>query len=639
MTPAGDVGSITEGGSARTYQYDFLDRLTGLDGLESYVHDPNGNRTSERSSGGWSGYLLAGDRVTAIKVPYSYAGCYTDQSTRALPVLLASGGATAKSCTEAARAQGLKYAGLQYYGYCFGGNTLGYAKAGDGECNTQCTANPAEPCGGSYRNTVYSVLGNSEPWAFAYDRQSNVSALAMAPSAPVTTYQGCYADEGMRALPVQLMSSGATVAKCAAAALAQGLKYAGLQYFGYCFGGNTLQYAKVADSECNTRCSANSAEWCGGSWRNSIYEAVRWTESAAMCLRHDPLGRLVLVGSTSPSSVTADGLACTTDAAVTGAAARFKYDFRNRRIASWRATTNEWVYTVFDQAGQPLAELAKTSDPVNPWRPVREYVWLDGRPIAQIEYDAVTGISRSYSVHTDAIGMPRALTSPGGATVWTASVARPYGDITETTTPDPETGKTVVTNLRLPGQYDERMLGTLGLQGPYYNWNRWYLPSAGRYLELDPVAKKGGFNGRWGPEWYTYADGNPLRHTDPRGLAIWICNRKTDFGIGNHAYLWNDMTGGACGMRNSSGGGGETGPNDRGPGVDDCRRVADSDGQEDGVMQCCQQTDFGVWVPGVNDCHDAANTCLVNSGLTNPGAPGGRFGDPCDPCTPSPPKK
>jgi hypothetical protein len=38
-------------------------------------------------------------------------------------------------------------------------------------------------------------------------------------------------------------------------------------------------------------------------------------------------------------------------------------------------------------------------------------------------------------------------------------------------------GRTVVTNLRLPGQHDERLLGSIGLKGPYYNWNRWYLPS------------------------------------------------------------------------------------------------------------------------------------------------------------------
>jgi RHS repeat-associated protein len=80
-------------------------------------------------------------------------------------------------------------------------------------------------------------------------------------------------------------------------------------------------------------------------------------------------------------------------------------------------------------------------------------------------------------------------------------------------------GRQKVTNLRLPGQYDERLFGSVGLQGPYYNWNRWYLPGVGRYLELDPIALAGGFNGAWGPDWYTYAGANPLRWIDRRGLS------------------------------------------------------------------------------------------------------------------------
>jgi RHS repeat-associated protein len=253
------------------------------------------------------------------------------------------------------------------------------------------------------------------------------------------------------------------------------------------------------------------------------YNAWGGALEKAACLRHDPLGRMVLVGTAFATYVWPDSMYCALDTQVTQVTARFKYDFRNRRIASWKAETGEWVYTVFDQAGQPLAEIARTSDPVNPWRPVREYVWLEGKPIAQIEHDAITGAARTYAVHTDAIGLPRALTSPTGVTVWSATPARPYGDITEVTTPDPETGKTVVTNLRLPGQYDERLLGALGLQGPYYNWNRWYLPGVGRYLELDPIAKAGGFNGFYGPNWYGYAEGNPLRWTDPRGLTTYEC--------------------------------------------------------------------------------------------------------------------
>ena len=77
-----------------------------------------------------------------------------------------------------------------------------------------------------------------------------------------------------------------------------------------------------------------------------------------------------------------------------------------------------------------------------------------------------------------------------------------------------------MTNLRLPGQYDERLLGSLGLQGPYYNWNRWYLPGVGTYLELDPIARQGGFNSEYGPSWYPYAEANPLRYTDRAGRGF-----------------------------------------------------------------------------------------------------------------------
>ncbi|MGC3996459.1 MAG: RHS repeat-associated core domain-containing protein [Anaeromyxobacter sp.] len=75
-----------------------------------------------------------------------------------------------------------------------------------------------------------------------------------------------------------------------------------------------------------------------------------------------------------------------------------------------------------------------------------------------------------------------------------------------------------MTNLRLPGQYDERLLGSLGLQGPYYNWNRWYLPGVGRYLEPDPIALDGEFNSDYGVDWYSYGSGNPLKYTDRFGL-------------------------------------------------------------------------------------------------------------------------
>jgi RHS repeat-associated protein len=244
------------------------------------------------------------------------------------------------------------------------------------------------------------------------------------------------------------------------------------------------------------------------------YDATGTSIASAVCLRHDPLGRLVLVGTTS-TAVTPGGTACTSDGEVAAATARYRYDGRQRRIA--RQVNGQWTQVVSDQAGNPLSELllAGTS-----WTKVRDYVWLDGRLLAQVEYDG--GAGYAYYAHLDHLGTPRALTSQGGQLVW-STFQRPYGEVGEKTAADSVTGKTIVTNLRLPGQYDERLLGSLGLQGPYYNWNRWYLPGVGRYMESDPWALDGKFNTPSGVDWYGYALENPLRYTDFMGLDIDVC--------------------------------------------------------------------------------------------------------------------
>jgi hypothetical protein len=121
---------------------------------------------------------------------------------------------------------------------------------------------------------------------------------------------------------------------------------------------------------------------------------------------------------------------------------------------------------------------------------------------------------------------------------------------------------------------------------------------------------------------------NPVSGTDPEGLEVWICNRKTTWGAGNHAYLWNDRDNSCCGT------GSTKKCKEKGPkGGDSCRMVDGSGGKENDVMKCCQKTaDDGIWFPWLNDCHVAADDCLKSKGLKNPGAPGDRLGEPCDPC-------
>lgn len=276
-----------------------------------------------------------------------------------------------------------------------------------------------------------------------------------------------------------------------------------------------------------------------------------WVQNG-ICLRHDALGRLVMTGEVAPAYLqyqyfgdrTHLGFSpvCTQDSHVATVTARFRYDSSNRRIARWSVETNEWTHFISDGSGRILSEVRLAVTPTPHWVSVRDYVWVDDEPVAQIEYPGPSGGSPGYTYffHLDHIGLPRVLTNAAGQMVWN-TIARPFGDVQEKTAVDPGSGRVVVTNLRLPGQYDERLLASVGFQGPYYNWNRWYLPGVGRYLELDPIALRGGMNGPHGPDWYNYAKANPLGFTDPTGLYSEVCWRKVLGPVGatgaQHCFL------------------------------------------------------------------------------------------------------
>ncbi|HEX4416851.1 MAG TPA: WSC domain-containing protein [Kofleriaceae bacterium] len=188
--------------------------------------------------------------IASGTVPPVYRGCWSDSPNRSLPTMIGASGYTVESCAAAHGSH--HYIGLQAYGQCFVGDAIGATQLPDATCYTPCTANSSEICGGGWANSVYEV------------------------GTATFQYAGCYSDSATRALPVELDTNGAsTIEACIAAAAKAGYSYAGLQYYGQCFAGNSLGYSRLSESSCNTACTANGGEACGGSWANSVYQIIR----------------------------------------------------------------------------------------------------------------------------------------------------------------------------------------------------------------------------------------------------------------------------------------------------------------------------------------------------------------------------
>lgn len=102
--------------------------------------------------------------------------------------------------------------------------------------------------------------------------------------------------------------------------------------------------------------------------------------------------------------------------------------------------------------------------------------------------------------------------------------------------------------------------------------------------------------------------------------GIMVCNRPTDFGVGNHEYLWDKRLRESCGW----------GPNsrtERGPSVDPCVDIPGSAGVEQPIMDSCKEHEDDIlWIPGVRDCHSLADQAQKAAGLEPVDLP--RFGDP-----------
>jgi len=185
-------------------------------------------------------------------------GCYVDTAEkRILPKLIsgANNGLTIGECVELCKNAGWLLAGVQVGTQCWcGNNQLPIPPtAPENECNFPCKGNPEQICGDVFRNNVYPT---------------DTGALA--------ENGGCYVDSAeKRILPVLIRGANndLTIGDCVELCRNAGWLLAGVQIGTQCWCGNDKlpKPPTAPQKECNSDCSGNPDQTCGGFFRNNVY--------------------------------------------------------------------------------------------------------------------------------------------------------------------------------------------------------------------------------------------------------------------------------------------------------------------------------------------------------------------------------
>ena len=170
--------------------------------------------------------------------------------------------------------------------------------------------------------------------------------------------------------------------------------------------------------------------------------------------------------------------------------AEYYYDPFGRRL--WKDIGGKKIYFFYADEGL-VGEYGENGEEIKTYGYAPDSFWT-ANPLFQRKE------GEYYWYQNDHMGTPQKIVDASGRVVWTAAYDA-FGncqvDVAE-----------IENNLRLPGQYYDAETGL------YYNWNRYYDPSTGRYLQVDPIRLGGG-----DVNLYRYVRNNPVNGVDTLGLC------------------------------------------------------------------------------------------------------------------------
>ncbi|KAF4970424.1 hypothetical protein FSARC_2544 [Fusarium sarcochroum] len=219
---------------------------------------------------------------------YQYVGCFKENNPgRQLSSLLYSNSSnTNEMCINACGVSGMTFCGTQYRGECWTGNKIPNQKVDDKNCNFDCAGSLNQICGGNGidGSGVYiSLFADTLQWDGTFASVTTSSAGSTAtPQGPSVnpgvngyTSIGCYTEATSgRALPNGRGVDSPTVANCVQACSNDNFVYAGVEYGGECYCGNSFSDGSVPAplADCGMTCNGNSSEYCGGGNRLNVYQ-------------------------------------------------------------------------------------------------------------------------------------------------------------------------------------------------------------------------------------------------------------------------------------------------------------------------------------------------------------------------------